>query len=86
MTDTSKYKFVGISRRQGVLNVRYANSAGRHKVLVGAGHTDVRFVELELAGRVEDCVDALLNEGWIKNNAEYYSVACFEAERLGFVI
>lgn len=84
--DSNRYKFVGISCNNGAAGVRYASQAARAGVLRRAGHTDIRFVELEFAGRVEDCIDALLREDWVQANPAWYSVACIEAERLGFVI
>jgi hypothetical protein len=86
MADNNLYKFVGISRNNGQPAVRYASQANRAGVLRRAGHTEVRFIELEFAGRVEDCVDALLREEWVQVNPQWHGAALKEAERLGFVV
>lgn len=86
MSDSNTYRFVGISSNRGQAAVRYASQAARAGVLRRAGHTDIRFIELEFPSRVEDCVDALLREDWVLANAEWHSAAKLEAERLGFVI
>lgn len=85
MANTATYKFVGVSTLGGIINVRYANSKGRDKVLLRNGHTDVKFVELPLADREEDCVDFLLKQDFVQDDFEVLCAVVQEAQRLGFV-
>ena len=85
MANTALYKFVGVSTLNGVINVRYANSKGRAAVLLRNGHSNVTFVEMELADREEDCVDYLLKQNFVQDDAATYAAVTQEAERLGFV-
>ena len=85
MANTALYKFVGVSTLNGVINVRYANSKGRTSVLLRNGHSNVTFVEMELADREEDCVDYLLKQNFVQDDAATYAAVTQEAERLGFV-
>jgi hypothetical protein len=74
------YKFAGVSTHQGRTEVKYANSLARRRVLEYHGHTNVRFVEMPYAGRVEDCVNHLLS---LEEFARLPSVLA-EARKLGF--
>lgn len=82
------FKFVGVSRHpNGELKVRFANDAGRVKVLARNGHTDIHFIEMEQPEHKMDCIDALMD--WAEDNAdtidgEVLSVVAEEAEAAGF--
>jgi uncharacterized protein with ACT and thioredoxin-like domain len=80
------FKFVGVSKLDGVFAVRYANDKGRAKVLERNGHTGVRFMELEMAERLEDCVDALLRSDWVCDDLDVAQAVAEEGQRLGFIL
>lgn len=82
------FKFVGVSRHpNGELKVRYANDVGRPRVLERNGHTDMHFIEMDVAERKEDCVDALMD--WAEGaadeiDADVLAVIAEEAADMGF--
>lgn len=82
------FKFVGVSRHpNGEFKVRYANDAGRVKVLARNGHTDIYFIEMEQPELKIECMDALMD--WAEANAdtlspEVYTAVVLEAESQGF--
>ena len=85
--DTKTYRFVGVSRNPaGVLAVRYANDAGRARHLQRVGHTDIVFLEMEQAERVEDCMDALMNYVELNERLDLLDVVREEAGRVGFAV
>jgi hypothetical protein len=83
--DTNTYAFVGLSRRNGTLSVRYTNDRNRARVLAKGGHTDIMFLPMPQPERVEDCVCVLLD--WVETNGrdDLMGTVQAEAERLGFV-
>ena len=83
--DTNTYAFVGLSRRNDILSVRYTNDRNRARVLAKGGHTDILFLPMPQPERVEDCVCVLLD--WAEANPceEVLATVRAEAERLGFV-
>lgn len=74
----STFSHAGISRREGELKVRYANSADRVKVLIKGGHTDIDIVELKFPMTKEEAVAYLLSIDFDNGNAEVR--ACLEEE------
>jgi len=90
MTQATKavemFTFVGVSKQNGVFNVRYANDKGRAKVLERNGHTNVRFIELSQPERTIDAVDALLREDFIVEDLDCAQAVAAEGMRLGFVM
>lgn len=74
----STFSHAGVSRREGELKVRYANSADRVKVLIKGGHTDIDIVELKFPMTKEEAVAYLLSIDFDNGNAEVR--ACLEAE------
>lgn len=74
----STFKFAGISRREGVLKARFANDAGRVKVLVKGGHRDIDIIELKEPMTKEDAVAFLISIDFDNGNAEIR--AALEAE------
>lgn len=85
--DTNVYRFVGVSKGpNGKFAVRYTNDKNRERVLVKNGHSEVMFLEMAQAERVEDCVDALMT--YVEENLAFELVDCVKAEaaRVGFVV
>lgn len=74
----STFKFAGISRREGVLKARFANDAGRVKVLVKGGHRDIDIIELKEPMTKEDAVAFLISIDFDNGNVEIR--AALEAE------
>ena len=74
----STFKFAGISRREGVLKARFANDAGRVKVLVKGGHRDIDIIELKEPMTKEDAVAFLISIDFDNGNVEIRAV--LEAE------
>jgi uncharacterized protein with ACT and thioredoxin-like domain len=85
--DHKTYKFVGVSRNpDGVLAVRYANDAGRARHLQRVGHTEVLFLEMEQAERVEELMDALMDYVELNERLDLLDVVREEAGRVGFAV
>ena len=88
MATDKTFTVVGVSKKDGVFKVRYANSIARAKVLAKTGHTDIFLIELDEAGQQEDCVDALLDvlahENTLCEEAKE-AVLC-KARELGFIV
>ena len=85
--DRNSYMYVGVSRHpNGELAVRYTNDRNRSRVLAKNGHTEIMFLELDMAERVEDCVSALMD--YVEDNERLDLLDCVraEAERVGFVV
>lgn len=74
----STFSHAGVSRREGELKVRYANSSDRVKVLIKGGHTDIDIVELKFPMTKEEAVAYLLSIDFDNGNAEVR--ACLEEE------
>lgn len=74
----STFSHAGVSRREGELKVRYANSADRVKVLIKGGHTDIDIIELKFPMTKEEAVAYLLSIDFDNGNAEVR--ACLEEE------
>jgi hypothetical protein len=87
-TTDKEFTVVGVSKLDGQFKVRYANSVKRAAVLAKNGHTDIFLIELELAGRKEDCVDALLDVLDNENDlcAEARECILAEAKEFGFCV
>lgn len=86
MANTNTFKFVGVSKHNGSFAVRYANDKGRAKVLERNGHTDVQFVEMEVAEREEDALDFLLKQDFVCEDLDCAEAVAAEGMRLGFVM
>jgi len=86
MINKETFRFVGVSKFKGEFAVRYANDAGRARVLARNGHTDIVFIDMEQPERIEECVDALLGQEWIFDDYEMAAAVQTEAERVGFVV
>ena len=84
--NTNTFTFVGVSKHNGEFAVRYANDKGRAKVLERNGHTEVRFIALEQAERIEDCVDALIRADWVCDDLDVAQAVAEEGMRVGFVM
>ena len=85
--DRNSYLYVGVSRHpNGEMAVRYTNDKNRARVLAKNGHTEILFLELPMAERVEDCVSALMD--YVEDNERVDLLDCVraEAERVGFVV
>jgi hypothetical protein len=74
----STFKFAGVSRREGVIKARFANDAGRVKVLVKGGHRDIDIIELKEPMTKEDAVAFLISIDFDNGNTEIR--AALEAE------
>jgi hypothetical protein len=87
---SKEFKFVGVSRHpNGEIKVRFANDAGRVRVLEKNGHTDIFFIEMEQPEHKMDCVDALLDlldSGEHDLCEEAVAAIVDEARELGFVL
>ena len=88
MATEKEFTVVGVSELNGVFKVRYANSVARGKVLAKNGHTNIFLIELDNAGRKEDCVDALLDVLDSENDLCEAARECIiaEAKEFGFVV
>jgi hypothetical protein len=85
--DRNTYTFVGVSRHpNGTLAVRYTNDRNRARVLAKNGHTEILFLQLDIAERVEDCMSALMD--YVENNerVDLLDVVREEAARVGFAV
>jgi hypothetical protein len=85
--DRNTYTFVGVSRHpNGTLAVRYTNDRNRARVLAKNGHTEILFLQLDIAERVEDCMSALMD--YVENNErlDLLDVVREEAARVGFAV
>ena len=85
--DRNSYMYVGVSRHpNGTMAVRYTNDRNRSRVLAKNGHTEILFLEMPMAERVEDCVSALMD--YVEDNGRLDLLDCVraEAERVGFVV
>jgi hypothetical protein len=79
------FQFIGVSRHpNGEVAVRYANDAGRVRVLARNGHTDIEFIELERAEHVEEAMSALMDFVEDNERVDLLDVVFNEAERVGF--
>ena len=86
---SKEFKFVGVSRKDGEFKVRYANDAGRARVLAKNGHTDMFFIGMEQPEHKMDCVDALLDlvdSGEHEFCEDAVRAIYEEARELGFVV
>jgi len=72
------YTHAGVSRLDGKLKVRYANSYHRVKILIKCGHKDIDLVELKYPSTKEDALAFLFAIGFANGNAEVQ--ACLIAE------
>jgi hypothetical protein len=85
--DRNTYRFVGVSRNPaGQLAVRYANDAGRVRVLARNGHTDIMFLEAEQAERVEELMDMLMDYVELNERLDLLDVVREAAGRVGFAV
>ena len=85
--DRNSYMYVGVSRHpNGTMAVRYTNDRNRARVLAKNGHTEILFLEMDMAERVEDCVSHLMD--YVEDNERLDLLDCVreEAERVGFVV
>ena len=86
---SKEFKFVGVSRHpNGEVKVRFANDAGRVRVLEKNGHTEIFFIEMDNPEHKMDCVDALLDliEGEHELSEDAVQAIVDEARELGFVL
>lgn len=82
------FRYVGYSTLNGKTAVRYANSAGRARVLERNGHELIELFDAGEALHPMDLVDLLLDQvesGTIVSEPAQAAVRA-EAERLGFLI
>ena len=88
MATDKEFTVVGVSEQNGVFKVRYANSVARGKVLAKNGHTNIFLIELDNAGRKEDCVDAMLDvvQGEHTLCAAAVEAVLVEAREFGFMV
>ena len=85
--DRNSYMYVGVSRHpNGTMAVRYTNDRNRSRVLAKNGHTEILFLELDMAERVEDCVSALMDYVEDNERLDLLDVVRDEAARVGFVV
>jgi hypothetical protein len=85
--DRNSYQYVGVSRHpNGEMAVRYTNDRNRARVLERNGHTEILFLEMDMAERVEDCVSALMDYVETNERMDLLDVVRDEAERVGFVV
>jgi hypothetical protein len=79
------FQFIGVSRHpNGEMAVRYANDAGRQRVLARNGHSDIEFIELERPEHVEEAMSALMDFVEDNERVDLLDVVFNEAERVGF--
>ena len=85
--DRNSYMYVGVSRHpNGEMAVRYTNDKNRARVLAKNGHTDILFLEMPMAERVEDCVSTLMDFVEDHERLDLLDVVREEALRVGFVV
>ena len=75
------FTVAGVSRQDGQVKVRFANSLSRARVLAKNGHTDIQLFALPFPGAKEDVVDFLLGKDL---GAEANAVVKTMAVELGF--
>lgn len=63
----SIYTYCGVSTLKGVQKLRFANDAGRVKVLLRNGHTHINLVQMPAAGSTADAIAYLLTLDWARN-------------------
>lgn len=86
---SKEFKFVGVSCKDGEFKVRYANDAGRVRVLEKNGHSEIFFIEMDNPEHKMDCVDALLDlldSGDHNLCEDAVNAIVAEARELGFVL
>jgi hypothetical protein len=76
------YQFAGVSEKDGILRVRYANTKNRIKQLKQLGDKNVEIFDLKEPMPKEDCVDLLLSKTF--KNARAMEVVIAEAREIGF--
>lgn len=74
----STFKFAGVSRLDSGVKCRFANDAGRVKVLAKGGHRDIDIIELKEPMTKEEAVAFLISIDFDNGNAEIR--AAMEAE------
>jgi len=84
MANEKMFLVAGVSEKDGVFKVRYANSVARGKVLQKNGHTNIVLVEFEDEMEKVDCVDKLLGIDLGSDAANECVKA--EAREYGFIV
>lgn len=80
------YRFAGVSTVKGVCKVRFANDAGRVKMLAKDGQTDIDLVELPSAMTKEDAIRFLIGIDFDDGNATVRETLESAAQRRGVEI
>jgi len=80
------YTHAGVSKLDGVLKVRYANSWDRVKVLKKCGHTDIDMVELKYPGTKEQALEFLLRIDFANGNIRVRDAIEAEAIKRGVTL
>jgi hypothetical protein len=79
----SVYSYAGVSRRNGKMKVRYANSSARVKTLIATDHTEIDIIQLREEMTKSEAVAYLLKIDFDNGNTEIRTVLEAEATRLG---
>jgi len=80
------YTHAGVSRLDGKMKVRWANSWDRVKVLKKCGHTDIDMVELKYPGTKEAAIEFLLRIDFADGNIRVRDVIEAEAIKRGVTL
>lgn len=80
------YTHAGVSKLDGIMKVRYANSWDRVKVLKKCGHTDIDMVELKYPGTKEQALEFLLRIDFANGNIRVRDVIEAEAIKRGVTL
>jgi hypothetical protein len=80
------YSHAGVSRKNGVMKVRFANDAFRIKVLAKNGHKDIDLVELKTPMTKAAIVEFLLKSNWANGNADVQTALEEAADKRGVTI
>lgn len=80
------YTHAGVSKLDGIMKVRYANSWDRVKVLKKCGHTDIDMVELKYPGTKEQALEFLLRIDFANGNIRVRDAIEAEAIKRGVTL
>lgn len=79
----TSFTHAGVSRLNGKIKVRYANSGDRVKVLIKNGHKDIDLIEMMFPMSKDDAVAYLLRIDFDNGNAEIRAALEAEAKKRG---
>lgn len=80
---TKLFSHAGVSRLNGTVKVRWANDAGRVKVLAKGGHKDIDIIEIREPMSKEAALEYLLRIDFDNGNKEIRAALEAEADKRG---